>query len=388
MKKRMFNVFSKILKSKYLSLIVTNIGYGVLVLFYVISRVFLCGKSKLNSKDARNILNRTSAKPSMDTEIINNKNETKDLSIIVPAYNASKTIEKCVKSVIEQKTKYDYELIIVNDGSGDNTRELIERIQDKHIKLINQENRGFSGARNRGIDECEGRYIMFLDSDDLLEGNCIELMMDEIINNDADIVQGSYFSFVETLANRQDVVLKKRIIENDSSQMVNNPGFPWAKIYKRYLFENVRFPLDVWFEDTIVCMLLYRLCNKMVVLEDMVYAYRINPEGITKKARHSKKCVDHYWVMEHVIEQAIKLGLPKDEILYRLVSGHMSTLLYRRVSLMESEVLESTFVLACELLDQIRPEDYVKKGNFINRDIEKAFRTKNYKLWKMASFVV
>lgn len=387
MKQRMYNVFFNIFKNKKIALVVSNVFYGMLVVIYAISRHFLRGISNKDISLAREIVNKNSKKPSMNTVIVNKKT-SKDLSIIVPAYNASKTIEECIKSVIEQKTKYDYELIIINDGSKDNTRELVEHIQDKHIRLINQENRGFSGARNRGIDECEGRYIMFLDSDDLLEGNCIELMMDEIINNDADIVQGSYFSFVENQANRQDVVLANRIIENNLSQMVNNPGFPWAKIYKRDLFEKVRFPLDVWFEDTIVCMLLYRLCNKMVVLEDMVYAYRINPEGITKKARHSKKCVDHYWVMEYVIEQAIKLELPKDEIQYRLVSGHMSTLLYRRVSLMESEVLESSFVLACELLDQIRPEGYVKKDNFINRDIEKAFRTRNYKLWKMASFVV
>lgn len=387
MKQRMLNVFTRILKNKYLALIVANVGYGILIVFYAVCKIFMRGKSSIAISEARQTLSGLSSKPNMDTTLIN-KDKTKDLSIIVPAYNAASTIRECIKSVIGQNTKYYYELIIINDGSNDETRSIVESIDDEHIKLINQENRGFSGARNRGIDECEGRYIMFLDSDDMLVGDCIERMMNEIIDNNADIVQGNYFSFVGSLGNRQDAVITARIIENDTSQMVNNPGFPWAKIYKSELFKYIRFPLDVWFEDTIVCMLLYRLCNKMVVIDEKVYAYRINPESITKKARHSKKCIDHYWVMEYVLEQAMKLGLPKDETQYELVSGHMSTLLYRRISLMDDEVIESAFVLACEMLEAIRPEGYVAKDNFIRRDIEKAFRTRNYKLWKLASFVV
>lgn len=387
MKQRMLNVFTRILRNEYLASVIAGFGYGILKIVYAICKIFLRGQSKITTNEARIMLNSLSNKPDMETDVTN-KGQTKDLSIIVPAYNAADTIRECIESVIRQATKYYYELIIINDGSIDNTRDIVESVNDKHIKLINQENRGFSGARNRGIDECEGRYIMFLDSDDMLEGNCIERMMDEIIDNNADIVQGSYFSFVDGLENRQNTLLSTKIIENDLSAMVDNPGFPWAKIYKRELFEDIRFPLDVWFEDTIVCMLLYRLCNKMVVIDEMVYAYRINPEGITKKARHSKKCVDHYWVMEYVLEQAIKLGLPKDDIQYELVSGHMSTLLYRRISLLEDEVVESAFVLACKMLDDIRPEGYVEKGNFVKKDLERAFRTRNYKLWKMASFVV
>ena len=382
MKQRMFNTFMRIFKNRFLAELLSRAGYVVLVCFYMVRKLFLRKKSSMTAQKAREQLNQTSPKPDMDCEI-SNQEAIKDLSIIVPAYNAQSTIEDCIRSVLCQNTKYDYELIIVNDGSTDHTKAVVEQIKDTHIRLITQENRGFSGARNRGIDECIGKHIMFLDSDDCLVGNCIEDMMDKLILEQADIVQGSYYSFVETQDNRQESRLESRIIESDTSEMVRNPGFPWAKIYKRELFSQIRFPLDVWFEDTIVCMLLYRLCRKMVVMDEMVYAYRINPEGITKKARHSKKCVDHYWVMEYVLQQAEKIGLPKDDIQYRLVSGHMSTLLYRRVSLMESHIVESTFILACDLLDAIRPEGYVVQGGMIEKDIERSFR-----IWKLASFVV
>ena len=170
--------------------------------------------------------------------------------------------------------------------------------------------------------------------------------------------------------------------------MICNPGYPWAKIYKRELFDGLRFPLDVWFEDTIVSILLFRMCKRVSVLSDVVYAYRINPEGITKNARNSKKCIDHYWVMEYCLEKAKELGLPNDEIQYEIVKKHMSTLLYRRIGKMDEKVKESAFVLAADMLDKIRPNDYICTGNIIERDLEKAFINRNYKLWKLASFVV
>lgn len=386
MKQRIYNTFLRIFKNKSLAVMLTNVGYKVLLLVYYIARVFFREESKLDVESARKILNETSPMPNMES-VPKNHAPLKDLSIIVPAYNAEKTILSCIDSVIQQTTKYDYELIVVNDGSKDGTRAIIEKTDDLHIKLINQENRGFSGARNRGIDESVGKYIMFLDADDMLVGDCIEKMLDRIIEQDADIVQGSYYSFTDE-NNKWESILHDGV-ESDTESITRNPGFPWAKIYRREMFHQLRFPLDIWFEDTIVCMLLYRMCRKMAVMEDMVYAYRINPEGITKRARHSKKCVDHYWVMEYVLKKSHELGLKDDEIQYRLVRGHMSTLLYRRISLMEEQVKESAFILACEMLDEIRPKEFRQyEDNVIMRDIERAFKTRNYRLWKTASFVV
>lgn len=387
MKRRIYNTLARKLKNKKLVLSLTNVMYALLYMFYVIARIFISKKTKLSSEDARTRLNDFSPKPDMNCTCIN-KAYTKDLSIIVPAYNADKTIAKCIESVINQNTICDYELIIINDGSTDNTGAVIERYEDNHIVLINQENKGFSGARNAGIDASVGRYIMFLDSDDYLVGNCIDMMMSQIIEQDADIVQGNYYTFVDgNEANISQMTMEPRV-STDRKGIVRNPGFPWAKIYKREMFNNLRFPLDVWFEDTIVSMILFRMCRKMVVTDQNVYAYRINPEGITAKARHSKKCVDHYWVMENVIKQAHANGLPDDEVQYVMAFGHMSTLLYRRISLMDNEVIEAAFVLACDLLNQIRPKGIEVQGRLINKDLEKAFRTRNYRLWKIASFII
>lgn len=125
----------------------------------------------------------------MESEIINlPTNEHVDLSIIMPAYNVEKYIKEAIDSVLNQKTKYNYELIIVNDGATDNTKKIIQSIESDKIKYIEQKNQGLSGARNTGINNAVGKYITFMDSDDLLEDGSIEIMMDALINNKADVV--------------------------------------------------------------------------------------------------------------------------------------------------------------------------------------------------------
>lgn len=383
MKQRLHNTFIRIFKNNTIARILATIGYVGLFLAYCLVRLFLKNESKVDINQARNNLEKLSAKPSMSYKI-SSKKTTKELSIIVPAYNAEETIRCCIESVVNQNTEVDFELIVVNDGSSDKTRSIVESIDDEHLILTNQKNRGFSGARNRGIDESHGKYIMFLDSDDMLIDNCIESMMRQIKDGNADIIQGSFYSFDKDY--RKMTILRKNVITDDDK--VFAPGYPWAKIYKKEVFENIRFPLDVWFEDTIVCMLIYRLCSKMIVTDEVVYAWRLNPNGITKNARKNKKCIDHYWVMEHTLEKAKELGLPNDKVQYELVKGHLSTLMYRRLSLQDEEVIESAFVLGCEMLDSIRPKGYKCKCNILEKDLEKAFVTRNYKLWKLASFVV
>ena len=126
----------------------------------------------------------------------------------------------------------------------------------------------------------------------------------------------------------------------------------------------------------------------MIVLDQMVYAYRINPKGISQTARKSPKCIDHYWVMEDVLRQADIVGLPHDDVFYEVMVGQMSTFLYRRISSLPENTIKDVFIMACEYLNNIRPKNYCVSGGMVNEDLEKAFNTGNYKLWKLASYVV
>ena len=107
------------------------------------------------------------------------------LSIIIPCYNVEKFVQKCASSILVQKG-FDCELIFVNDGSKDNTLHVLENlvVKDNRIKVINQENQGLSGARNTGIENAKGDYIMFIDADDWLKPNAFELISDKFNQED------------------------------------------------------------------------------------------------------------------------------------------------------------------------------------------------------------
>lgn len=384
MEGRIFNTFYRITKNKVVANILTFIFYKILLIYYYIVRLFLKENLNINREEAFEKVNKVSKKPmkkySYNKRIID---ENIDLSIIVPAYNSSDYIKECISSVLMQKTSYNYELIVINDGSKDDTLEKINLFKEnKHLKIINQENKGFSGARNRGIDESLGKYIMFLDSDDLLCENSIEKLIKTAKGKKADIVQGSYYTF-----NKNGNKFYTNITPTEKNKEISIPGFPWGKVYNAKLFEKVRFPLDFWYEDTIVNYLLARLSNKYVAISDYVYGYRINEKGITFTSKKSKKVLDTYWIIEEIIDLSKDIGLKIDDSIYDMTIFQLSNLLYRRIHFLDEETIKNTFILACSLMQDIGIKDS-KNKSIIFRDIEKAFKEKNYKLWKLASFVI
>lgn len=384
MEGRIFNTFYRITKNKVVANILTFIFYKILLIYYYIVRLFLKENLNINREEAFEKVNKVSKKPmkkySYNKRIID---ENIDLSIIVPAYNSSDYIKECISSVLMQETSYNYELIVINDGSKDDTLEKINLFKEnKHLKIINQENKGFSGARNRGIDESLGKYIMFLDSDDLLCENSIEKLIKTAKEKKADIVQGSYYTF-----NKNGNKFYTNITPTEKNKEISVPGFPWGKVYNAKLFEKVRFPLDFWYEDTIVNYLLARLSNKYVAISDYVYGYRINEKGITFTSKKSKKVLDTYWIIEEMIDLSKDIGLKIDDSIYDMTIFQLSNLLYRRIHFLDEETIKNTFILACYLIQDIGIKDS-KNKSIIFRDIEKAFKEKNYKLWKLASFVI
>ena len=384
MEGRIFNTFYRITKNKVVANILTFIFYKILLIYYYIVRLFLKENLNITREEAFEKVNKVSKKPmkkySYNKRIID---ENIDLSIIVPAYNSSDYIKECISSVLMQKTSYNYELIVINDGSKDDTLEKINLFKEnKHLKIITQENKGFSGARNRGIDESLGKYIMFLDSDDLLCENSIEKLIKTAKEKKSDIVQGSYYTF-----NKNGNKFYTNITPTEKNKEISVPGFPWGKVYKAKLFEKVRFPLDFWYEDTIVNYLLARLSNKYVAISDYVYGYRINEKGITFTSKKSKKVLDTYWIIEEMIDLSKNIGLKIDDSIYDMTIFQLSNLLYRRIHFLDEETIKNTFILACYLMQDIGIKDS-KNKSIIFRDIEKAFKEKNYKLWKLASFVI
>ena len=166
-------------------------------------------------------------------------------SIIMPVYNREKFLIEAVESVINQ-TQTNWELVIVDDGSTDNSWHIIDSLNDSRIKKIRQNNKGAGGARNTGIENSTGEYIAFLDSDDLWLNNHLEIHFNEIIKKNSP--HGIFHSFLIFHENgfesdRQDLIIKKY---SDSLDYVQKTAlFPTSTIIHRAIFKEFLFNEDI-----------------------------------------------------------------------------------------------------------------------------------------------
>ena len=199
------------------------------------------------------------------------------ISIIVPVYNVEDYVEKCINSIINQ-TYENIEIIIINDGSTDNSYEICKRFKDKRIKLFTIKNKGLSGARNYGISKSKGKYLAFVDSDDYIENNMIEVLYNNLIKEDADL---SCCSLYEVFKN--EIISKSK---KDKYYVMNNYEtikrtftdeglnvYVWNKLYKKDLFKKIKFPVNKNSEDIYVMYEIISLCEKVVYESIPKYYY-------------------------------------------------------------------------------------------------------------------
>lgn len=223
----------------------------------------------------------------------------RDFSIIIPIYNCSKYINRCINSILNQKYR-NYEIILINDGSNDNSNIICDNYKEKYefIKVIHQENRGVSSARNVGINNAIGEYIVFLDIDDYLEKDFF-FDVTKIINENPkiELITFGFFSEVENenleKISTDKVFYKSKIynsrndIKNDfvdlwDKSMLYNI---WNKIYLRKIIvnNNIKFPNNYWGEDVEFNKLYLNEINSLYLSEKCYYHYIREREGATTK---------------------------------------------------------------------------------------------------------
>jgi len=191
------------------------------------------------------------------------------VSVIIPAYNAGKYIEKAVQSVLKQ-TYSNIEIIVVNDGSTDNTLDVLSQFSG--VKIISTPNKGVSHARNVGIEASIGEYISFLDADDELEYDAIDVLLKSVLKNDADICAGLLCS-----THKRDVEYTEHVIDGDALLCYCIEDNPYtysscAKIYKKNFVDKIRFPLGKCaHEDSFFIFELSLKKPKCVLINKMIY---------------------------------------------------------------------------------------------------------------------
>ena len=235
------------------------------------------------------------------------------VSVVVPIYNVEKYLDRCLKSLINQ-TLYDIEIILINDGSTDDSKDIAEyyAIKDERILLINQSNKGSSAARNTGIDNATSEYIMFLDSDDFYEPQCVETAYKNIKNDESDIL-----IFGSRHIDQNNSIIKEIIpariegmaLEDMPQLLLKIENCTWDKIYRLSLFKNneIRYPENLYYQDFAVTFHILANVKHISSISDKLVNYSVNRIG-----GETSEISNHLFDIFEIIELIIKYFKEKD----------------------------------------------------------------------------
>lgn len=256
-----------------------------------------------------------------------------DISIIVPIYNSEEYLAQTIDSIINQTIK-NIEIVLVNDGSTDNSLAVCEEYaeKDKRIIILSKPNGGLADARNYGMNHASGTYFMFIDADDLFEVDSCESMLNEIVKHDADYVIGNYQIMDDdgvkwpapAFDQEKYTNMVLDINDHEKSFWVMN-STAWNKIYKaEFLHKNdLFFKVPSPAEDAYMSWMCYLKADKAVYLSKVMYYYRNTPNSLSKNC--SKKYFDGINRSYRAIYEAIKEvgGLGFYRYIYAKVNAYL-----------------------------------------------------------------
>ena len=265
---------------------------------------------------------------------------TPKISIIVPVYNKEKYLRDCVDSILQQTYK-DFELILVDDGSKDSSWNIIKEYADKEERVvpIHQENAGVSAARNAGLDSAQGKWICFVDADDYLPKDGIQILVEHGEKSNADIVN----------ANATRVEDDKQFkIFNFNNEIVKGNIYPrlvhfapWAQLFKRSIIEehHLRYVKGLAYSEDNVFILNYSLyASSIEFVNDSVYNYRINQDSAIQNKDYKKVAYHQMWAAHEVYKLKDKESSLRNFIINRtkiLISSSINAYVYRAINVLK-----------------------------------------------------
>lgn len=297
-----------------------------------------------------------------------------DISIVVPIYNAEKTLNKCIESIINQ-TKNELEIILINDGSKDSSESIIKKYKDTRIKYIKQENKGIGKTRNLGIKLATGKYIMFVDSDDYLEKNACKLLFDKAFSNSLDLVVCDFYIEKGKAISEEKLIDFKTCNLKDLPNLVYDINLaPWNKLYKtEFLKENnIKFVETLKYEDApFVCEALDK-AKKIGKVNKCLNYYVINEKSETtirdEKVFDIIKIVGkirNYFKDKSYMKETI------DKLTVRILMNYTIQQRYQQDQKIAKKFVNVSFAYLKREVSNYKNNEYYKTKSLLKRTIEK-----------------
>ena len=236
-----------------------------------------------------------------------------EISIIVPVYKVEQYLNECIDSILAQ-TFTDFELILVDDGSPDNCPALCDAAaaKDSRIRVIHKPNGGVSTARNAGLDAVRGNWISFIDPDDSIDKTFLEKMYRAAVQSGAEVASCNvlYLEADGSRSSYQDTPLRNEVISREEAihRIRLTPLVQAAtRLHRRDVLAGLRFPVGKNYEDAFTTPEVLEHTNSVACVEDVLYHYRLNPEGIMR-GKVSLKNLDEIDANYGLLECALKYG--------------------------------------------------------------------------------
>lgn len=235
------------------------------------------------------------------------------VSVVIPVYNVEQYLEKCIASVINQ-TFTDYELILVDDGSTDGSGDLIDEWsqRDDRIRVIHKDNGGLSSARNCGIETAVGKYLTFIDSDDYVAKEYLEVLVSIMEEHPGETIAACGFNVVYDEGGKEEGAPGSETVVFDRSGAFHDVLYhgvvdvcAWAKMYKRALFDNFKFPTGRLYEDTWLFGHLLNASDRYVLKTKPLYNY-VKRNGSIVSGGFSDDRMQYIDAVDELIGQALQ----------------------------------------------------------------------------------
>ena len=285
------------------------------------------------------------------------------VSVIVPVFNEAKVLARCMESLLKQTLK-EIEVICINDGSTDSSLEILQKYasQDYRIKVISQENKGLSASRNKGLDIASGQYIFFLDSDDYLHPQALDIFYQTAIRSGAPVVVSKSYcklgkdAVSDALINTDH--LRYKVCRSPLSGLYRHrliSAVAWNKLYKKDAIKDFRFIEGIYFEDWPFTACFFSSIDSFALINEKVYIYNTSTPSITRSKFTIRKIHDYIVGIRYVYNYFMNLNKVKE---WEIVRKNRIT---TSLKMMLSKISKSTDNL--DELERYFKQEYIKLAN-------------------------